>query len=244
MNRRNFCQTILLSPLLSPLFLGLKSVRGGGQLYLISDTPHLFLPKILHELEKYTLTERRGFTILDSSPVERRCREALLQHGWTQVFSPARASLILSIHHLLQKVAPSFTLINHGHVLDIRSKTLSSLWAQINTSGLSSSLLVTVCFNNQNALSPPGKEVHIYSDGALVSKLSLKKDVVKTFNNPKGSITIHISGHKAWVSHASCLHQVCRYTPPVSSSGEQIICAPGHFLVEIDGAPSIDTVIG
>ncbi len=244
MNRRNFCQSILLSPILSPLFLSLKSAGKGGQLYLINDRPHLFLPQILHELEQYTLTDGRSFTILDVSPVERDVREALLRHGWKYVFSPARASLVLSFDHLQQKAVSSFTLVKQGHVLDIRSKALSGLWDQISSSGPPSNMLTTACFNDQRIPTPPGEEAHVYSGGRLVSRLSLKKDILITFNNHRGSITLHVLDRKAWVSKASCPHQVCRYTPPVSSSGEQIVCAPGHFLVEIVGDPPIDTVIG
>ncbi len=34
------------------------------------------------------------------------------------------------------------------------------------------------------------------------------------------------------------------FTPPVFLAGERIICAPNHFLLEIHGSHSIDTVIG
>lgn len=244
MNRRNFCQSMLLSPLLSPLFLSLKSIRKGGQLYLITDRPYLFLPRILHELGKYTLSDGRSFTILDASPLEREVNKALVRNGWKRVFFPAQASLIVSFHHLQQKSPPSFALVKQGHVLDIRSQSLYSLWTNINSSGPPSRVLTTICFNNQRPPTPPGKEVLIYSGGRLVSTLSLKKNTIKAFNNPRGSIVLHVSARKAWVSQASCPHQVCRYTPPVSSPGEQIVCAPSHFLVEISGLSSIDTVIG
>ncbi len=244
MNRRNFCQSMLLSPILSPLFLRLKPARKCGHLYLINDRPHLFLPQILHELEQYTLTDGRSFTILDSLPVKREVREALLERGWKYVFSPAQASLILSFHHLEQEAAPSFTLVKQGHILDIRTKPLSDLWAQISSSRPPSDLLTAACFNDQRVSIPPGKEVNIYSSGRLVSRLPLKKNIVKTLNSPRGSITVHISDHKAWVSQATCPHQICRYMSPISSSGEKIVCAPGHFLVEIVGSSLIDTVIG
>jgi len=244
MDRRAFCQALLISPLLRSLFLNLKSVRTGGQLYLIHNSPHLFLPKILHELRKFTLSEGKAFAFFDSSPHENLLRKALLQGGWTSVPSPAQASLLLSFRHLHQEVTPSFTLIKEGHVLDIRSKALSSLWTQIQASGPSSRLLTTVCFNNQKALFPPGQEVNIYSEGRLVSTLSLKKDRVKTFNSSKGNITVRIQNRKAWVVQASCSHQVCRCSPPIASAGGQIICAPSHLLVEINGSGVVDTVIG
>ena len=244
MNRRKFCQSILLSPLLSPLFLSLKSVKTGGQLYLIDDSPHLFLPEIIQELEQYTLTGGRSFTILDSSPVERHLRTALLQRGWTHVFSPVRASFNISIDRLQKKVAPSFTLVKQGHVLDIRSKALSSLWARMKASSQPSSLLTTVVFNNQKTLVPPGKKVKVYSEGCVIDEISLCKDTTKTYTNSRGLITVRVEKGKVWIPGASCPHKICCFSPAVSSAGERIICAPNRFFLSVEGPSFIDTAIG
>ncbi len=234
----------MLSPVLSSLFIGLKSIRTGGELFLINDTPHRFLPALLNELEKYALTKGRKFTFLNFSPQVQPLQTALVHQGWKQISSPAAAILHVSFHRLQQKVAPSFTLVKAGHVLDIRSKALSSLWARMNTSGQPSSLLTIIFFNNQKTLVPPGKKVTIYSDGRVVDKVSLNKNLVKTYTNPKGLVTVRIEKGKAWIQGASCPHKICCFSPPISTAGERIICAPSRFLLDIGGPSFVDTAIG
>jgi len=114
----------------------------------------------------------------------------------------------------------------------------------MNTSGQPSSLLTTVLFNNQKTLAPPGKKALVYSEGRVIDELSLSKDAVNTYTNPKGLITVRVEKGKAWIPRASCPHKICCFSPPVSSAGERIICAPSRFLLDIEGPFFIDTSIG
>jgi hypothetical protein len=55
---------------------------------------------------------------------------------------------------------------------------------------------------------------------------------------------VRVESGSARVVESPCLHQICRNTPPISLSGERVICAPHHFLLEIQGPSGLDTVIG
>ena len=46
------------------------------------------------------------------------------------------------------------------------------------------------------------------------------------------------------VDQSCCRNKICVATAPVALAGERIICAPNHFLLEIEGTPFVDTVIG
>jgi len=89
-----------------------------------------------------------------------------------------------------------------------------------------------------------GELVTLYKDGNLIERISLKKKLSKSFRTLEGKITVRVEDGKAWISESSCRHKICLHTPPVSLAGERIICAPSHFLLEIQGQHSVDTSIG
>jgi hypothetical protein len=77
-----------------------------------------------------------------------------------------------------------------------------------------------------------------------MGSLSLDKDLSRTYRAEKGKISLIVQNRRVWVSDSSCRHKICSSAPPISLTGERIICAPNHFFVEIQGPRVVDTVIG
>ena len=50
MERRDFFKKVIITPLLTPLFLAAKKTKSACELYLIEDNPEEFFPLILEEL--------------------------------------------------------------------------------------------------------------------------------------------------------------------------------------------------
>lgn len=244
MDRRDFFKTILVTPLFTPLLLASKTTKNELELYLIADHPELFISSLLKELEKYTADYGRNFTFLNSHPQEGEVERILSQKGWRYVQKPLQADLTLSFSHLRQKALPSFTLVREGRIWDIRSRKLYSLWKKMNESHNPSSCLTIASFKNRQLESFAGESVSIYKEGRKIKTISLKENLSRSFRTKRGTITARIKDGKAWVSDSSCLHKICLYSPPVFLAGERIICAPDHFLLEVQGSHSIDTIIG
>jgi hypothetical protein len=244
MDRRNFFKTLIVTPLVTPYLLASESLTGSFQLYVISDTPQLFLPSLLRGLDEFGLMPGQTYSFLNSHPQGRELKKALSPAGWNYLPKTSRANFNLSFRSLRQKSSPSFTLIKSGKVWDIRSRTLFSLWKEMNNHHASSSGLTAVSFREKKCRIQPGRFASIYIDGTEIERLRLKKSAVRSFQSEKGKIKVAVQNGQAWVSDASCHHKICLSHLPVSRAGERIICAPNNFLLEIQGAGLIDTVIG
>lgn len=244
MDRRDFFKTMLATPLFTSLLLASKTTKSDLELYLIAEHPELFISSLLKELRKYTIDYGRNFTFLNSHPKENELNRILSQKGWIHVQKPIQADLTLSFSHLRQKALPSFTLVTEGRIWDIRSQKHFTLWKEMNENHKPSSCLTIASFRNRQNELFAGEFVSFYKDGRKVKTIPLKKDVAKSFRTKGGIITAKIKDGKAWVSDSSCPHKICLYSPPVSLAGERIICAPNHFMLEIHGSHSINTIIG
>lgn len=244
MDRREFFKTMLTTPLLAPLLLASIPAKSDCELYLIADDPHLFIPLVLKELEKFKQTYGRNFILLNSHPQENNIRRTLIQEGWRCVQKPIQADLILSFTPLGNAAFPSFTLVKDGKIWDIRSRKLYSLWREMNKNYSPSLCLTIASLKNRRSDLLSGELVTLYKDGNLIERISLKKKLSKSFRTQEGKITARVEDGKAWISESSCRHKICLHTPPVSLAGERIICAPSHFLLEIQGQHSVDTSIG
>jgi hypothetical protein len=154
------------------------------------------------------------------------------------------ANLTFSFSHLHHKASPSFTLVKKGRIWDIRSQKLYAHWRDMNTNHEPSSCLTTVSLKNNPNDHYEGEFVSIYKNGRKVETLSLKKNTTQTFRVQDGKVAARIEDGKVWVLESSCRHKICLYSPPVSLAGERIVCAPNHFLLEIQRSSSIDTIIG
>ena len=244
MDRRGFFKTILATPLITPLLLASKTKKKELELYLIADHPELFISSLLEELEQYTAGYGRNFTFLNPHPQESEMEQILSQKGWRYVQKPLQADLALSFSHLWQKALPSFTLVREGRICDIRSRKLYSIWRKMNESHNPSACLTIASFKNRQIKSFAGESVSIFKEGRKTKTISLKEDTSKSFRTNSGTIAVKIKDGKAWISGSSCPHKICLYSPPVSLAGERIICAPNHFLLEVQGSHSVDTIIG
>lgn len=244
MDRRRFFKTVLLSPLLSPLFMSLKSTNIASHLYLITDSPQRYISTILQELRRQGFIYGNSFTFLNSFPQAVVLKRALYQGGWKNVHLPSKTSLVFSFSHLQKKADPSFTLVKEGKIWDIRSRHLAALWLKMKRDNNPSSLLTVASFKQKNISFRSGQYASIYKDGRKIDRISLKKKTSRIYATDKGRVAVRIEDGEAWVSKSSCRHKICCFSPPVFLAGERIICAPNHFLLEIDGSPLVDTSLG
>ncbi|NIO49049.1 MAG: hypothetical protein GTN73_06395 [Candidatus Aminicenantes bacterium] len=243
MDRRSFFRTILYTPLLAPFILNAKSQQKGFQFYVIADSPQVFLPTILHELQKCGMIHGNNFNILNLHPEEKALKRTFSEEGWCLIPKSCPADLSLSFCHLHHQTLPSFTFIKEGKVWDIRSRKLYTLWKEMNSQSPSSWLTIA-SFNSRHVDHYQGATASIYLEGQKVESISLEKNVFKKFQTERGSINVIVEKGNALVSGSTCRHKICHFTPPVSLAGERIICAPNHFLLEIEGSYYIDTAIG
>lgn len=243
MDRRDFFKTMLVTPLLTPILLASKA-SANDELYLISDKPQIFLPALLQELENLNLVSGRNYVFTNGHPQKRPLVASLEKHGWTLVPRPSQTDLSLSFRPLRHPTRPSFTLVGSGQIWDIRANRLYSLWRELNSAKTLSSCLTIVSLQTNAPMSIPGGTVCVYRDGRKIDELSTKKDRIKSYNARKGTISVRIQEGKTWIPDSSCRHKICCLAPPASFVSERIVCAPNHFLLEISGSRSIDTVIG
>ncbi len=244
MDRRDFFKRLIVTPFVMPYLFASESLKDSFQLYVISDTPQLFLPSLLQGLSEYGLTPGQTYSFLNIHPQGSELNRALSHSGWNYLPESSKADFILSFNHLRQKSSPSFTLIKSGKVWDIRSRKLFPLWKDMVSHHASSAGLTTVSFIGKRNRVQPGSFASIYINGTEVERLRLNKKAARSFHSAKGKINIAIQNGKAMVSNSSCRHKICLSHPPVSQAGERIICAPNNFLLEIQGSGLIDTVIG
>jgi len=243
MDRRNFFKTCIAVPLLTNLALSFETKRGTTDLYLITDNPQQFLPSILRELNAVGLISGSTFTFLNPHPEEKEIKSALVLSAYQHISKVSRAALSLSFTSLRQKTAPSFALTKEGRVWDIRTRNLYALWKQMNNLHVSS-CLTTASIESNNRQALPGNTASIFINGKKADRLPLSKNKLKTYRTQKGKITVVVENGQARVSESSCEHKICLSLPPASLSGDRIICAPNHFLLEIQGFRFADTVIG
>lgn len=243
MDRRHFFKIVLLPPMLSPFLVSFKSTKNASHLYLITEFPQKYITSILHELNNYGLIHGHRFSFLTSFPFDEDFKRTLTQRGWNYIPSPSQIDLSFSFINLHQKVDPSFTLVRQGTIWDLRSKKLASLWLKMRRNDRPSSLLTIASFKN-NPSSQSGKAVSVYKDGRKIGHLSLKKNSLISYNTEKGPISVRVKDGKAWVQESSCPQKICCFSPPISLAAERIICAPNHFLLEIEGSSFVDTIIG
>ncbi len=244
MDRRDFFKGLIITPFVIPYLFESKSFKDAFQLYVISDNPKLFLASLLQGLSEYGLLPGQTYSFLNSHPQGSELKTALSHAGWNYLPVSSNADFTISFNHLRQKSPPSFTLIKSGKVWDIRSRKLFSLWKEMVSHHASSASLTTVSFKEKKNRSQSASFASIYIAGTEVEKLPLKKNATKSYRTEKGKINIAIQNGQATVSESSCRHKICLSHPPVSQAGERIICAPNNFLLEIQGAGLIDTVIG
>jgi hypothetical protein len=78
----------------------------------------------------------------------------------------------------------------------------------------------------------------------VADELSLKKDRIRTYRTALGTVSVKIEKGSVRIPASSCRHKICCAVPPASFAADRIVCAPNHFLLEVQGPGSIDTIIG
>lgn len=243
MDRRDFFKTIFATPLLAPLLFG-SSASANDELFLITDSPENCLPLLLQELRHQDKSFGRSYAVSSSHPQKQALSRTLKANGWIKASPNQKADLTLSFRPLQQPTAPSFTLIRAGKILDIRKKELFSFWKEMNQNHPRSSCMTIATLQAKQRVRTLGTSVRIYHNGQRVEEAPLKKDRLQTFWADRGKVTVIIEQGKVFIPSSSCRHKICCSAPPISISGERIVCAPNHFLLEIRGPGTIDTIIG
>lgn len=82
--------------------------------------------------------------------------------------------------------------------------------------------------------------VAVYRDNTLLARYPVGEDHAVTVDGADGSMIIRISGKSARIESSRCPRQVCMHAGGIKNAGEQIICAPNHVMVAIEGS-SADT---
>jgi hypothetical protein len=213
-------------------------------LFLINERPATCLPEVLKKLRTLYPALGRTFSILNTHPQKISLSQALEADGWRMVSSLRRAEVIISFRPLQHPTPPSFTLVRAGKIWDVRTRGLFSFWQKLNKKHPLSSCLTIATLQTRSLGRSQGKFVRFFHTGHVVEEVSLHKDRKQTFQAGQGNVTVQIDQGKAFVSSSSCHHKICCSVPPVSFSGDRIVCAPNHFLLEVQGTGSIDTIIG
>ena len=243
MDRRDFFKTIFATPLLAPIFLASKPYAH-DELFLISDRPELFLPELLGKWGKGNMALGHRTFSITPHPQKKALSQTLKKAGWTPSILPEYAGLSISFRSLQHPAPPSFTLVKSGQIWDIRRKELFPLWQEMNEKHPPSSCLTVASMKTRQPGNKPGHTARIYLDGCVIEEIPLNKNRTNTFSAKQGSVTVQIEQGKVYIPSSSCRHKICCSAPPVSISSERIVCAPNHFLLEIQGVGSIDTIIG
>lgn len=243
MNRRRFIQTILGTPLLTPLLIASQKASQSSEFYLISDHPRMYFFQLLAALQNFSPPRQKVFSFLNSHPSQKDLSRLLMERGWSPAAHPMHSDLTVSFSQLRRKAHPSFTLVKNGKIWDIRTKKLKSVWQSMIRTDPQASLVTVATFTTKPPWIGAGQSISLFKDGSLIERLPLKGSWSRCFPTKQGPITVKMQEGRARIAESSCRHKICVATPPVSKAGERIICAPGHFLLEVQGR-GVDTVIG
>ncbi|NIM91188.1 MAG: hypothetical protein GTO17_09600 [Candidatus Aminicenantes bacterium] len=242
MDRRGFCKTFLFMPLFASSFDLLKKIRGHVELQILASSPDKYIVPLLGEIQKYGLLQGQNFSALSFQPQKAALIEALSQHRWVQVQNPSLADFVISFFRLSKPVPGSFSLVRNKTVWDIRFKKLLSIWEELNRTHAS---LLTVVSSSQRGLKlQRGSKASVYIEGRKVERLSLRNNYSKSFVSASGRVKVLVEDGRVRVIDSTCPQKICLHSAPIALEGERIICAPNHFLLEIEAQNSVDTVIG
>lgn len=97
----------------------------------------------------------------------------------------------------------------------------------------------------QSITSEKGSSVVVEINGEIVKRLDLNIDTVYTVKIGEEYNIIEIKDGKARVTESNCKDKICVNMPPISKSGQSIICLPHKLVVRIEGDDrNIDGVSG
>jgi hypothetical protein len=244
MDRRDFMKTIFSSSFVTPLLAAESPSAPNLTCYLIGDHPDRYLPSIIEEIAGGSSARSGRFSFVNSHPFANEIERALSRDGWIHSSQGVPSSLLLTFEPMRRSAAPSFTLVRGTRIQDIRGRGLYRHWQEMNASGPVSACLTIASLRPIQPAVAPGRSVAVYADGRRKERLALCIDQQKRYLTAAGEIVIGIEGGTARVLAAACRHKICQAALPASRAGERIICAPGRFLLEIEGPRFVDTVTG
>jgi len=242
MDRREFLHSILAAPVFSPLLTPPQSGFEHGAIHLISDRPRFDILPFLEKYRKFAGSGMNSFAFINPDTHSNDLAPVLSRNGWTAAGRPENARVVFSFHRLKQKSLPSATLVQNGRIVDIRSWLRAPL-LRPHRESRPSSLLTIASFAGIYPAGKAGESVSLYMNGRKILQSPLNKNTTHIIPAKKGHIAVKIDRRRAWIQASPCPNKICTSTPPVSMAGERIICAPNHFLLEVQGR-GVDTVIG
>lgn len=78
------------------------------------------------------------------------------------------------------------------------------------------------------------RTVRIYRDDAVVAVFPLEEPHTFAVDGAEGPLEVAIANGTVRVVHSTCRRGICVHSGAISRSGQQIVCAPNHVLIEID----------
>ncbi|MBN1225068.1 MAG: NusG domain II-containing protein [Candidatus Aminicenantes bacterium] len=242
MHRREFLQSLLAAPLSASQLPASPVDSKHGEIHLISDRPQVDIPPLFEHYQRSFGQEAKSFTCLNQDPKSKELIRALKAQGWSHTARFEQAQVAFSFHRLEQKTLPSITFVKDGRIEDIRSWKYRPPWQSL-LNIRPATLLTVASFIGRHPLGESGEAAVLYRNGQNILQLPLSESTTRKIPTKKGSLIIKVVDRRAWIHESSCRNKICISTPPVSLAGERIICAPNHFLMEIQGR-AIDTAIG
>jgi hypothetical protein len=82
--------------------------------------------------------------------------------------------------------------------------------------------------------------VAIYRDSQKIARYPLSSPKEITVQGKEGSVTISIHDGSVRVVRADCPRQICVHAGAIRRSGQQIVCAPNHILLELETSSGKD----
>jgi hypothetical protein len=242
MDRREFIKIVLATSLVSPIIINQKRGQAHSELFLLSDEPHKDLPLLLGELERLNFYVGRKIGFTGPHPRQKELALSLKDKGMN-IVPERKAEVVLNFVYLAAPARPSFTLVQEGRIRDLRSSRLFALWKQMQARPETRSLTILSLTPSFLSLQK-GKNLAVRIDGKVVERLPLAQSVRRTIDTGFGRVVFAVENGQAWVEDSTCRNHICRASSPVKFAGERIICAPNHFLIEIEGRSGLDAVIG
>ncbi|MCX7974986.1 MAG: NusG domain II-containing protein [Candidatus Aminicenantes bacterium] len=242
MDRREFIKAVVASSFISPFFLNQKIDYLHHELYLISADLRNDLPPLLTELRQLNFFPGRKFAFFGFHPSQADLTSVLTEAGLIPA-TEKKAEIKIKFVHLLNPASPSFTLIQEGRIRDLRSAKLYSLWKKMQAGPTTTALTIF-------SLSPPmvkpqlGNNIALRVEGKVIERLPLNQSISRVIDTGFGRVAFRVENGQAWVEKSTCRQRVCLASSPIKYVNERIICAPNHFLIEVEGRTWLDAVIG
>jgi len=245
MDRRDFIKGLATSSVLAPLLLSLRGGEEAGDsadaLYLLSETPQAYLPRLLEDLYGQGIIRGRHVD-LGRHPWAEELAAAL--GSWKVVSRSERTDVVLRFETLLEAHRPSFTVVKSGRLVDGRKDNWLKLWRKMGADEKTRGLTIASFSNRREAAGLPGEAAVISIGGRIIDRISLKENGLRIYAGRIGRLYVRVKGGALRVEETGCRHQICVMTPAASRPGDRILCAPNRFLAEVEGRRAWDTIIG